>query len=78
MTHSIASTCNMNDPTDVGPNLDLIKAFICTDGKDWQTSAVANAADFTLSNLIKTRDARFEASFYKSRLPELKLLFVCN
>ena len=55
VTHSIASTCNMNDPTDVGPNLDLIKAFICTDGKDWQTSAVANAADFTLSNLIKTK-----------------------
>ena len=22
VTHSIASTCNMNDPTDVGPNLD--------------------------------------------------------
>jgi len=56
VTHSIASTCNMNDPTDVGPNLDLIKAFICTDGKDWQTSSLENADDFTLSNLIKTRD----------------------
>lgn len=53
VTHSIASTCNMNDPTDVGPNLDLIKAFICTDGKDWQTSSLENADDFTLSNLLK-------------------------
>jgi hypothetical protein len=76
VTHSIASTCNMNDPTDVGPNLDLIKAFICTDGKDWQTSAVANAADFTLSNLIKTRDARFEASFYKKPTPRAKSCYL--
>ena len=72
VTHSIASTCNMNDPTDVGPNLDLIKAFICTDGKDWQTSSLENADDFTLSNLIKTRDSRFEASFYTKPTPRAK------
>ena len=72
VTHSIASTCNMSDPKDVGPNLDLIKAFICTDGKDWQTSTVANASDFTLSNLIKTRDPRFEASFYTNPTPRAK------
>lgn len=72
VTHSIASTCNMNDPTDIGPNLDLIKSFICTDGKDWQTSGVANAKDFTLSNLIKTRDPRFEASFYQKPTPRSK------
>lgn len=72
VTHSIASTCNMNDPTDVGPNLDLIKAFICTDGKDWQTSSMENVDDFTLSNLIKTRDSRFEASFYTKPTPRSK------
>ena len=72
VTHSIASTCNMNDPTDVGPNLDLIKAFICTDGKDWQTSSLENVDDFTLSNLIKTRDSRFEASFYTKPTPRAK------
>ena len=72
VTHSIASTCNMNDPTDVGPNLDLIKAFICTDGKDWQTSSLENVDDFTLSNLIKTRDSRFEASFYTKPTPRSK------
>lgn len=66
------TTCNMNDPTDVGPNLDLIKAFICTDGKDWQTSSLENVDDFTLSNLIKTRDSRFEASFYTKPTPRSK------
>ena len=64
VTHCVASYCNMHSPNDVGPNLDLIKAFICTDGKDWQTSALPTAKDFTLSNLITTRDPRFEASFY--------------
>lgn len=72
VTHSIASTCNMDSPTDQGPNLDLIKAFICTDGKDWQTSTVTNAKDFSLSNLIKTRDPRFEASFYGKPTPKAK------
>lgn len=76
ITHSIASTCNMNDPTDVGPNLDLIKAFICTDGKDWKTSGVESADDFTLSNLIKTRDSRFEASFYNKPTPRAKSCYL--
>lgn len=76
VTHSIASTCNMNDPTDVGPNLDLIKAFVCTDGKDWQTSEVTGAGDFTLSNLIKTRDPRFEASFYEKPTPRGKSCYL--
>lgn len=72
VTHSIASSCNMDSPTDLGPNLDLIKSFICTDGKDWQTSGVANAKDFSLSNLIKTRDSRFEASFWNLPTPKAK------
>lgn len=76
ITHSIASTCNMNDPTNVGPNLDLIKAFICTDGKDWRTSSLENADDFTLSNLIKTRDPRFEASFYTKPTPRAKSCYL--
>lgn len=72
ITHSIASSCVMNTPTTNGANLDLVKAFICTDGKDWQTSTLANADDFTLSNLIKTRDSRFEASFYNEPTPLAK------
>lgn len=76
ITHSIASGCNMNSPTDVGPNLDLIKSFICTDGKDWKTSSLNNTEDFTLSNLIKTRDSRFEASFYNNPTPMAKSCYL--
>lgn len=76
ITHSIASTCNMNDPTDIGPNLDLIKSFICVDGKDWQTSDVEDADDFSLANLIKTRDSRFEASFYSQPTPRAKSCYL--
>ena len=72
VTHCVASYCNMHSPNDVGPNLDLIKAFICTDGKDWQTSALPTAKDFTLSNLITTRDPRFEASFYSATTMKAK------
>lgn len=72
ITHSIASNCNMNSPTDMGANLDLIKAFICTDGKDWKTSSLSNASDFSLSNLIKTRDSRFEATFFNTPTPMSK------
>lgn len=64
VTHSVASYCNVTESRAYGPNLDLIKAFLCTDGKDWQTSDLANANDFTLDSLVKTRDSRFEASFY--------------
>jgi len=47
------------------PNLSLIKSFICSDGSDWQTSDNAGHKDFSMANLIRTRDSRFEASFYK-------------
>lgn len=76
ITHSIASSCNMFSPTDVGPNLDLIKSFICVDGKDWQTSSVTKANDFTLSNLVKTRDPRFEASFWSDPTPKSKSCYL--
>ncbi|MCH3969647.1 MAG: RagB/SusD family nutrient uptake outer membrane protein [Prevotella sp.] len=76
ITHSIASTCNLYSPTDIGPNLDLIKSFICTDGKDWQTSSEPNANDFTLSNLIKTRDSRFEAMFWNQPTPKAKSCYL--
>jgi len=76
ITHSIASSCNMFSPTDVGPNLDLIKSFICVDGKDWQTSSVTKANDFTLSNLVKTRDPRFEASFWSEPTPKSKSCYL--
>ena len=64
VTHCVASYCNVSESRSVGPNLSLIKSFVCVDGKDWQTSSVENSKDFSLANLIKTRDSRFEASFY--------------
>lgn len=64
ITHCIASYSNPKESRANGPTLDLIKSFICVDGKDWQTSTVDGAKDFTLSSLIKTRDPRFEATFY--------------
>ena len=64
VTHCVASYCLPSNPTDLGPNLDLIKAFICNDGKDWNSTTMAAAKDFRLDSLIKTRDPRFEATFY--------------
>ena len=65
ITHSIATYCNMNESTSFGANLDLVKAFICADGKPWATSTLTNANKFDLQNLIKTRDPRFEATFWE-------------
>jgi hypothetical protein len=64
VTHSIASNCNLSESRNMGPSLSLIKAFICNDGKDWKSSTVANAKNFKLEEMIKTRDPRFEASFW--------------
>lgn len=64
VTHAVASACNLQDGRYINPNLSLVKAFICNDGSDWQTSTDATNKDFNLDNLIKTRDSRFEASFW--------------
>ncbi|GHT63157.1 hypothetical protein FACS189451_09330 [Bacteroidia bacterium] len=63
VTHCVASYNINYEAQDQSANLDLVKAFICNDGKIWQNSGVANAAKFDLQDLIKTRDPRFEASF---------------
>ncbi|MGJ1264128.1 RagB/SusD family nutrient uptake outer membrane protein [Sphingobacterium spiritivorum] len=63
VTHAVSSYSNGTEGQPRGANLDLLKAFICTDGQIWQNSTVANAKDFTLKNLAKTRDPRFEATF---------------
>jgi hypothetical protein len=63
VTHCVASYNSEYEAQDQSANLDLVKAFICNDGKIYQNSSVAEADKFTLDNLIKTRDPRFEASF---------------
>lgn len=63
VTHSIASYANGTEVVGVDPNLVLIKSFILNDGDVWQHSTIPTAADFSIANLAKTRDPRFEASF---------------
>ena len=64
ITHSVASYNNLSESVAFGASTDLIKSFICVDGEAWQNSVEAEATDFTLSNMIKTRDSRLEATFY--------------
>ena len=65
-THCVASYCNVNEALAQGPTADLIKSFCCVDGKSYKESTVTSATDFRLEKLIKTRDSRFEATFYDS------------
>ena len=62
-THCVTSYNVDYESQEQSANLNLVKAFICSDGNVWQNSTVANADKFNLDNLIKTRDPRFEASF---------------
>lgn len=64
VTHNVASYCTPAESRNMGVTTSLIKAFICNDGDVWENSSVTNADDFSLSEMIKTRDPRFEASFY--------------
>lgn len=63
VTHAIASYGNLAESTTNGPSSDLIKSYILSSGEVYQNASPADA-DFTLGNLIKTRDSRFEATFY--------------
>lgn len=63
VTHSILSYQNGTEVVGVDANLNLVRSFIVNDGKTWDNSAVAGAKTFTIADLIKTRDPRFEASF---------------
>jgi hypothetical protein len=64
VTHSIASYSNITENQGAAANLALIKSFIATDGQPYQLSTVLNADQLDLANLIKTRDPRFEATFW--------------
>lgn len=64
VSHSVASYSNGIELQEAAANLQLLKAFVCVDGHPYTTSTVANANDFTLSEMAKTRDPRFEATFY--------------
>lgn len=64
VTHGVAKYSNMNTANDRSANLDVVKAFICADGRPWASSTLTDANKFDLANLIQTRDPRFEATFW--------------
>lgn len=68
VTHSIGSYSNGTETVGVDANLALIKSFLTNDGKVWQNSALTGANTFTIADLVKTRDPRFEASFIDKAL----------
>ncbi len=47
-----------------GVNLEYIKSFNLQDGKSYSISSVAGADDFSLANLVLTRDPRFFDNFF--------------
>ncbi len=63
VTHAVGSYSNGIETVGVDPNLVLVKSFIMNDGNVWQNSSEPGANDFSIANLDKTRDPRFEASF---------------
>jgi hypothetical protein len=69
LTHAIGSYSNGTETNGVDPNLVLIKSFLASDGKTYDQSTVPNANSFTIENLAKTRDPRFEASFIDKANP---------
>lgn len=87
ITHCIASYSNGDESQGGGANLSLLKSFICNDGKVYEnSSSFTNAGvtlgnegeKFALSNMFKTRDPRFEATFYYRYRPGSPTLVYCN
>ncbi|HEX2848491.1 MAG TPA: RagB/SusD family nutrient uptake outer membrane protein [Chitinophagaceae bacterium] len=78
VTHAVGSYSNGNENQGSSANLVLIKSFIANDGQPWQNSTVANASSFAITDLFKTRDPRFEASFYEKPLYSAGTLLYCN
>lgn len=62
--HCIASYANGDEGQAAAGNLATLKAFICNDGKPYNESSVENAESFRLQEMVKTRDPRFESSFW--------------
>lgn len=76
VTHCIASYSNLNESQAPAPNLSLAKSFICADGKPYKLSDEANAEELDIKNMIKSRDPRFEATFWDAPIPSsISLLY---
>lgn len=68
--HAVATRCNMTEVQTTGPTLDFLKAFLCIDGQPYDKTSIANGGKFDITNMIKTRDPRFEAMFYSKPTPK--------
>ena len=79
ITHHIASYSNTTESQPSAPNLKLAKAFVCYDGQPYKLSAVPNAGNLDIKNIVATRDPRFEATFWDSPKKEsATLLYACK
>ena len=78
VTHAIASYSNLSESQSPAANLSLIKSFIATDGKPYKLSAVPNASSLDLKDLVKTRDPRFEATFWSALRKESNCLIYAD
>lgn len=79
ITHHIASYSNTTESQGPAPNLDLAKSFLCNDGLPYELSAVPNAANLDIQNMVATRDPRFEATFWGAPKKEsATLLYACK
>lgn len=79
ITHHVASYSNITESQNPGPNLSLIKSFICTDAKPYKLSSLTDAGKLDIPSLIVTRDPRFEATFWnKPRKESATLLYACK
>ncbi|WP_423129613.1 RagB/SusD family nutrient uptake outer membrane protein [Gaoshiqia sp. Z1-71] len=79
VTHHVASYSNITESQNPAPNLSLAKAFICNDGKPYQLSEIPNADKLDITNVVATRDPRFEATFWDAPKKEAStLLYACK
>ena len=64
VTHCIASYSNLDENQARSANLAHLRSWICNDGLPYAVSTTANADDFSMQELVKSRDPRFEATFW--------------
>lgn len=63
-THCIASYSNLDEGQSGGANLAFLKSIRCIDGKPYTASSVENKDSWVIADMVKTRDPRFEATFW--------------
>jgi starch-binding outer membrane protein, SusD/RagB family len=78
VTHHIASYANTTESQPQAGNLALAKSFICADGQVYQSSTLPNADKLDFTNMIATRDPRFEATFWDKPMKEAATLLLSD